>query len=347
MHELGAKSKTVAAFAASRQRLAWLGLGLTGLVAGLFILSLGVGHAALPWGDLLAHRGQMDLSGPLMILREIRLPRAILAVLVGAGLGLSGAVLQGFLRNPLADPALIGASSTAALGAVLVFYSGLSAAWPPALPLGGLLGAGLAVVLIYALAGRDASALTLILAGVAVNSLAGAMTALALNFAPSPYAALEIVFWLLGSLANRSMEHVWLITPFVVVGCAMLASTGPALDALALGEDAARSMGVRLRRVRLMAIGGTALAVGAGVAVVGSVGFVGLMVPHLLRPFVGHRPSALLGLSALGGAALVLGADILVRLLSGGIEIKLGVVTAVLGGPFFLYLLMYTRRTMR
>lgn len=322
--------------------LLYAGLGL--LVAGLFVASLGVGYAPIPASLWLS--GNLDTNLAL-ILSEIRLPRALLGLLVGAALGLSGAALQGFLRNPLADAGLIGVSATASLGAVLVLYTGLAAGFALALPIGGLTGAALAVLLVYGLAGHDSSMLTLILAGVAVNSFASALTALALNLAPNPYAVLEIVFWLLGSLADRGMDQVALAAPFILFGCAALLTSGRALDALSLGEDTARSLGFSLPRLRLQVIGGTALAVGAAVAVTGSIGFVGLVVPHLLRPLVRHRPSALLGLSALGGAALLLAADIGVRLIPTEVELKLGVVTALVGGPFFLYLLMATRRQMQ
>ncbi len=315
---------------------------LTLLVAGLFVASLTVGRAALPWSELWGEGTQAETLR--LILGEIRLPRALLGLLVGAALGLSGAALQGFLRNPLADAGLIGISATASFGAVLALYSGLYASFALALPLGGLLGAAAGVLLIYLLAGHDSSLLTLILTGVAINSFAGALTALTLNFAPDPYAALEIVFWLLGSLADRSLDHVGLALPFILAGAAVLLTSRRALDALSLGEDTAASLGFRLATVRWQVIGGTALAVGAAVAVSGAIGFVGLVVPHLLRPWVGQRPGALLGASALGGAALLLAADIAVRLLPTELELKLGVVTALIGGPFFLHLLWQTRR---
>jgi iron complex transport system permease protein len=330
----------------SRNALLWSYLGLTALVIALFCISLLAGRAALPLGHLILQPANAGTEMVSTILFDIRLPRALLAVLVGAALGLSGAALQGFLRNPLADAGVIGVSATASLGAVLALYSGLAASFALALPLGGLLGAGLSVAVIYALAGRDASVLTLILAGVAVNSFAGALTALVLNLAPNPYAILEIVFWLLGSLADRSFDHVWLAAPFILIGAIWLLTTSRALDALSLGEDAAQSLGFSLTRVRLAVIGGTALCVGAAVAVSGAIGFIGLVVPHLLRPLAGQRPGALLGLSALGGAALLLAADIGVRLIPTQAELKLGVVTALIGGPFFLWLLLRTRRVL-
>ncbi len=320
-----------------------LALALAVLWLVLFLASLGIGRAPIaPWRALAA--ALTDPNSPeALILLQLRLPRALLATLVGASLGLAGAALQGLLRNPLAEPGVIGVSTCAALGAVLVFYTGWSSAFALALPLGGLAGAALSVALLYALAGQSASTLTLILAGVALNSFAGALTALALNLAPSPYAAYEIMFWLLGSVADRSLEHVALCTPFMLAGWALILTTGRALDALTLGEDVARSLGFDLRRVRLRLIIGVAACVGAGVAFTGAIGFVGLVVPHLLRRFVGGVPSRLLALSALGGAALTLAADLVVRLIAVGVELKLGVVTALLGAPFLGWLVLRSR----
>jgi iron complex transport system permease protein len=323
--------------------MAMLLLSLTTVVAVLFIVSLLTGQAFLPMIKLWLSSRSEDNDILRLILTEIRLPRALLAVLIGATLGLSGAVLQGLLRNPLAEPSLIGASATAALGAVLSFYFGLANLFPYALPLGGMLGAMVGVVLVLFLAGRDDKAFTLILAGVAINSLAASLTSLALNLAPSPYAALEIVYWLLGSLADRSFDQVRIATPFILLGWLLLFSSGRALDALSLGEDTARSLGFSLESLRLRIILGIGLAVGASVAVAGSIGFVGLVVPHLLRPWVQQRPSLLLSVSALAGAALTLAADIAARLLIPGTELKLGVVTALIGAPFFLHLLIKLR----
>lgn len=318
----------------------WLLTALAGITVCLFAASLLMGQTGLLG---LAVTRDADADTLWLILTAVRLPRALLAVLVGASLGLAGAVLQGMLRNPLADPAVLGPSTTAALGSVLAFYFGLSGIHPLLLPLGGIMGGLLGVGLVLGLAGRSHSALTLILAGAAVNSLAGALTALALNLAPNPFAALEIMFWLMGSLSDRSMDHVWLAAPFVLVGAALLATTGSALDALALGEDTARSLGVGLGGLRLRVVLGVGVAVGAAVAVAGSIGFVGLMVPHLLRPLVGQRPARLLLPSALGGAALLLAADLLVRVPMPGPELKVGVVTALLGAPFFLLILLRHR----
>jgi iron complex transport system permease protein len=279
-------------------------------------------------------------------MREIRLPRALLALLIGAGLGMSGAALQGYLRNPLAEPGLLGISGTAALGAAVALYTGLAAAVPLALPLAALAGAFAATLLVQGLAGAGAGSISLILAGIAVSSLAGALTSLVLNLSPNPFAASEIVYWLLGSLADRAMPHVLLAGPFILAGLALLATLGRALDALTLGEDAAASMGVTVGRTRTLAVLGTALAVGAGVAVAGAIGFVGLVVPHLLRPLVGALPSRLLPASALGGAALLLAADLAVRLIAPERDLKLGVLTALVGAPFFLWLVWRTRRSL-
>lgn len=319
--------------------MALLGSG----VAALFVLSLTVGPAAVAFGDSLRALFSDKADAVALIMQEVRLPRAILGLMIGATLGLSGAALQGYLRNPLAEPGLIGISPSASLGAVLAIYTGLTAVFPLALPLAALAAAFLAVVVVQALAGMRGGTLTIILAGVAVSSFAGAMTSLALNLSPNPFAAMEIMFWMLGSLTDRSMLHVWLAGPFMVLGWVMLAALARPLDALTLGGDTAASMGVDMRRVQFLAVFGTAVSVGAATAVAGAIGFVGLVVPHLLRPLVGARPSRLLAASALGGACLVLAADILVRLIAPERDLKLGVLTAIVGAPFFLWLVYRTR----
>jgi len=317
--------------------------GLALLALALFCASLALGPVGLSPGRLLGGLVGHGSAADTLIVQQIRLPRALLAVVIGAGLGMAGAALQGLLRNPLADPSVIGVSSTAGLGAVLAFYSGLAGALPLALPLGAVAGGLVAVCLLFVLCGRDAGTLTLILAGAGINSLAAALTALALNLSSSPFAIAELVFWLLGSLNDRSLDHVWLAVPPVVVGILLLARSGQALDALVLGEGVTQSLGFSVRRTRGLVVVGTALAVGPGVAVAGTIGFVGLAVPHLLRPLVGHQPSRLLWPSAAGGAALVLASDILVRLLPTAAELKLGVVTSMLGAPLFLALLLRLR----
>ncbi|MEP6608846.1 MAG: iron ABC transporter permease [Burkholderiaceae bacterium] len=321
---------------------------LLGTLAAILVLlslaSLAVGYATLDVGAAVAQWLQGESTLATLILIELRIPRTLLAILVGGSLGLAGAALQGLLRNPLAEPGILGVSSCAAFGAVIAFYSGASAAAPLALPLAGIAGALVAVGLLYALAGRDASTLTLILAGMAINGFAAAATALALNLSPNPFAVTEIVFWMMGSLADRSMVHLLLAAPLMLTGCALLLTSSRALDALTLGEDTAASLGVRLARHRFILVLGTALAVGSGVAVSGAVGFVGLVAPHLMRPWVAHQPSRLLIASALAGAVLVTSADIAIRLITIGPELKLGVVTALIGAPFFLVLVLRLRR---
>ena len=282
-------------------------------------------------------------SLPWLILWELRLPRTLLALLVGATLGLSGAALQGLLRNPLAEPGLLGVSAGAALGAVVAIYFGLAASFALAAPLLGIAGALGAAALTLAV-GRGGT-LTMILAGAAVSGLMAAGLALALNFAPSPWAAYEITTWLLGSLADRGWEQLLLALPFLLVGWACLAATARALDALTLGEAQAGSLGIDLARTRWLALAGTALSVGAATAVTGAIGFIGLLAPHLVRPFVGHQPSRVLLPSALFGAILLLYADIATRLIPTALELKVGVLTSLAGTPFFFWLVARLRRT--
>lgn len=282
-----------------------------------------------------------------LILFDIRLPRTLLAIIVGGTLGMAGAALQGLLRNPLAGPGLVGVSNCAALGAVIALYFGLQSFVWFAIPALGMLGAGISVLLIFSLAGANSSITTLILAGVAVNAVASSLISLALNFAPNPYAMSEMVFWLLGSLSNRSMADVTLALPFIIVGWLLILLSGRFLDALSLGEETAKSLGFHLSSHRALLVIGIALAVGAAVSVSGNIGFVGLVVPHLLRPLLGYQPGKLLFSSALGGAILVLLADITVQLSSPNQELKLGVVTALVGGPFFLFLIIKTRNSLQ
>lgn len=319
---------------------------LGALSAILFLVSLVVGYVPLDplaaVSDIIAGR---DSVGALVMV-ELRLPRALLGLMVGFSLGATGAALQGLLRNPLADPGVIGVSGAAALGAVIAFYSGLAGFLSIGLALGGLAGAGLATALLVLLARQGAGTTALILSGVAIGSLAGALTALALNLSPSPYAVMEVVFWLMGSLADRSLDHVLLAAPFMAVGWILLLGAGRALDGLSLGEETARSLGFDVMRLRLRIVVASAFAVGSAVAVAGAIGFVGLVVPHVLRPLVGHQPGPLVLVSGLGGAVLTLAADILVRVLPTHPELKLGVVTAIIGAPFLFSLLWRMRREM-
>jgi iron complex transport system permease protein len=317
---------------------------LAALVIVVAIASLAFGAVPLsPARIIAAAIGQGDRIAETIIV-ELRLPRMIIGLLVGAMLGLAGAVLQGYLRNPLAEPSVLGASNAAALGAVAAIYFGLAESHAVVLPLLSIATGFGALMLLFALAGRSESPLTLILAGIAVATLAGAGISLSLNLSPNPFAAMEIMTWLLGSIENRSIEHIWIALPCILIGATLLLIDGHALDALSLGEDGARSLGFDLRRVRLRLLFGVAIGVGGAVAVSGSIGFVGLIVPHMIRPFTDRSPSAILLPSMLGGAALLTLADVLVRLIPSSNELKLGVVTAFLGVPVFLVHLLRERR---
>ncbi len=306
--------------------------------------SLMVGPAPIRPGAVLAALvGQADAITRDIVL-QIRAPRAILAVLIGAVLGLSGAALQGLLRNPLADPAVIGTSNAAALGAVIALYFGLARSFPLALPGMAVAGALIGLLALLPVARRGEGPSTLILAGVAVSALAGAGVSLALNLAPNPFAVSEIAFWLLGSLTDRSFQHVVLAAPLILIGAALVLLQARALDGLTLGEDAARSLGFDLDRVRLMIVAGVAIGVGAAVAVSGAIGFIGLIAPHLVRPFTDGRPSRALIPSALAGAALLSLADLAVRLVPTSTELRLGVVTSFIGAPVFILILLRGRR---
>ena len=279
-----------------------------------------------------------------IVAQQIRFPRAALALVVGAALGASGAALQGLFCNPLAEPGVTGVTSAAGLGAVLAIYFGLAAIHPAVLPTLAIVGALASASILYFLSRSGAGAVALILAGVAVSSFATALTALALSFSANPYAMSEMVLWMLGSLKDRTMNDLAYAFPLVAVGIALLFSAARGLDALTLGEDAARSLGVDVPSVRGRVVLGVALATGAATAAAGAVSFVGLVVPHLLRPFCGYQPARLILPSALGGAALVSAADVALRLIAPDGQLLLGVVTAMLGAPFFLWLIARMRR---
>lgn len=282
------------------------------------------------------------MPNALIILLELRLPRAILAVSLGAGLGGAGAAMQGYLRNPLADPGLFGIAPAAALGAVLSFWTGLAAAaWT--LPLFALTGAGGAMGLLGIIAGKQGSASLFTLSGMMIASLAGALMSLAISLAPTPFALSEIVTWLMGALTDRGWHEVWIAAPLTLLGLAILRASGAGLDALVLGEMAARSLGLDPRRLQALLIAGVGLTVGSGVAVAGIIGFVGLIVPHLVRPLTDRRPSSLIVPSALAGALLLLAADCLCRVLPLVGELRLGIALSLIGAPFFLVLLLRLR----
>jgi iron complex transport system permease protein len=325
-----------------------LALALAALVALLAVVSLMSGPASIsPHQALAGLFGGEGVEG--IIARDIRLPRTLLAVLIGATFGLSGAALQGLLRNPLAEPALFGAPQAASVGASFMIAYGFAGATSFAVPLAGILGALLSIGGLVAIAGRRASLTVTLLAGLAFASFAGAGTALILNLAPTPYAALEVAFWLLGSLEDRSVDHLLIAVPFLVASWLLLGLNARSYRALTLGEDAAASLGVDLNRTRMMVVVGTAFGVGAAVAVAGSVGFIGLVAPHLVRRWVGSDPARVCLPAALMGAALLTAADIAVRLIPANpnataIELKLGVVTSLIGVPFFLAMIFKERR---
>jgi iron complex transport system permease protein len=316
------------------------------LVVLLVLVSLGTGPVRLSPPTVIEALFGSGSDVQQMIVREIRLPRAILGFAIGAILGLSGAALQGLLRNPLASPSLFGAPQSAAFGAVLMIAFGLADVRSYALPVAAIAAAFASVFVLLMVAGRNAGLLILILAGLAISSLAGAATALVMNLSSNPFAALEITFWLLGSLEDRSFRHVMLALPFIVAGAIILFSQRHAFRTLSLGEETARSLGVDVGRLRLMVIVGVALGVGGAVAVSGTIGFIGLVAPHLMRPLIGHDPARLLVPSALTGSALLLAADIAVRLIPSNGDIKVGVLTSIIGVPFFLYLIMRERRAL-
>jgi len=303
---------------------------------------------ALPL-SLLAGRVWIDPLAPetrntAVILVELRLPRALLAIVVGAGLGGAGAAMQGYLRNPLADPGLFGIAPGAALGAVLSLWTGYAAAaWT--LPLFALAGAASAMALLALIAGRDGGIALFTLAGLMIASLAGALMSLAISLSPSPFAMSEIVTWLMGAVADRGWREVWIAAPLTLAGLAFLIASTRSLDALTLGDEAARSLGIDPARLQLILIAGIGLTVGAGVAVAGIISFVGLIVPHLMRALTDRRPSSLIVPSALAGALLLLVADCLCRVLplAGG-ELRLGIALSLIGAPFFLHLLLRMRR---
>ncbi|MEQ8298964.1 MAG: iron ABC transporter permease [Hyphomonas sp.] len=311
-------------------------LGLVCLVQ--FALSVLVGSAPMGLGETLGALFGQGTEASRIIVWEIRLPRAVAAFGVGAALGLSGAGLQGLLQNPLAGPGVLGVSAFASLGAVIAIYFGLAAAGSFAVPLAAILFSGLAVALLLSAAGRGASTVTLLLVGIGLSSLAGALTSLALNLAPNPYSLSDLINWMLGSVANRSWADVGMVAPAWALGAVAVIMAGPSLRALSLGEETAASLGVNPARARLLIIIGTSLLAGASVAVAGTIGFVGMVAPHIVRPLVKHDPQRVLLPSALAAGAMLLGADMLVRVLPFSQELKLGVAAALFGAPVFIWI---------
>lgn len=313
----------------------------TGTALGLLLLALFALSLAVPWGPLGALLAQQPELG-MAVLQELRLPRALLALVYGATLGASGAAIQALFANPLASPDLTGTTSGAALGAVVTAYLfGFSA--PLALSLGAVAGALGALGLLLALAGPRAETATLLLCGLAISALAGALTTLALALAPSPFAFYDAYDWLMGSLVDRSLaQAAFAGVPALIVLALLLRLRAP-LDALTLGEEVAQSLGHDLARLRLQVICLTALGVGACVAICGAIGFIGLVAPIFARRLTGGHPGRAILAAAVIGAILLLAADLVVRTAPLGRTLPIGVVTALLGAPFFLWLVAHMR----
>jgi iron complex transport system permease protein len=297
-----------------------------------------IGPVAIPIDRWFAAARGQGHAGDMIVIWQIRLPRALAALLSGMALGASGAALQGLLRNPLAEPGVLGVSAVAALSATLVIFWGLAATTPFAVPVAAIAGALVATALVTVAALRTSSVLTLVLVGVGLSSFAGAMMALVLNFAPNPFTLADLVNWTLGSVANRSLNDLAVVLPFFVPGMALLLILARGLSVLTLGEEAAASAGLDLMRLRLGILLGTGLATGASIATAGAIGFVGIVAPHLVRPLVGYDPARSLLPSALLGGFMVLVADIGVRLIATPAELKLGVVAALVGAPVFVWI---------
>jgi iron complex transport system permease protein len=317
---------------------------LSGIVLAL-ISAITLGSTPLPILDVVRGLFGQSEPGTHIIIWEIRMPRALAAFLVGASLGLSGAALQGLLRNPLADPGVLGISSAASLGATATLFFGLSTSFVWATPLAAIVCAILATGILGLAAVRTQSVVTLILIGVGVSSLCGAFLALMMNFAPNPFSLADMVNWTMGTVANRSFDDLAIAAPFLAVGTMFLIASARGLDALTLGEEAAAGLGLNLARTRLWVVIGTGLVTGAGVSIGGAIGFVGLVAPHMVRPLVGHRPSQTLMPSALLAGLILILADIGVRVSPSDTELKLGVIAALIGAPVFIWIAARRRST--
>lgn len=302
-----------------------------------------LGSTALPADRLLAALFGGAEAGDRLVVWQIRLPRAIAAYIVGAALGISGAALQGLLRNPLAEPGVLGVSASASLMATFALYYGIASITPWAVPIAAIIGALTATALITIAALRTQSVVTLILIGVGLSSFAGAAMSLLMNLAPNPFSLSDMINWMLGSVANRSFDEITLAAPFILAGGATLFATRRGLSALTLGEEAAAGIGLNLRRQQIFTVVGAGLATGGAVALAGAIGFVGIVAPHIIRPFVGHDPARSLVPSALFSGLILVVADIFVRLMTTSAELKLGVVAALIGAPAFVWIAMQRR----
>ena len=325
------------------KQIGWLTPALVAAsVVAVFAACL-LGSTPLPANKVLAALFLSGDAGDQLVVWSIRLPRAVAAFVVGAALGISGAALQGLLRNPLADPGVLGVSASATLAATFALYYGLVALNPWVLPLSAILGALLATTLIALAAIRTQSVVTLILIGVGLSSFAGAAMSLLMNMAPNPFSLSDMINWMLGSVANRSFDQILLAAPFLAIGAGMLFINRRGLTALTLGEEAASGIGLNLRHQRIYTVLGAGLATGASVSLAGAIGFVGIVAPHIVRPLVGHDPArSLIPSALLAGLFLVL-ADIGVRIAPTDNELKLGVVAAIIGAPVFVWIAMRRR----
>lgn len=315
---------------------------ITASVLAIFAACL-LGSTPLPADKVIAaFFGGADV-GDRLVVWQIRLPRAIAAFITGAALGISGAALQGLLRNPLAEPGVLGVSASASLFATFSLYYGFAALSPWVLPVSAIAGALAATVLIALAAIRTRSVVTLILIGVGLSSFSGAAMTLLMNLAPNPFSLSDMINWMLGSVANRSFQEVGLVAPFILAGGGILLVSRRGLSALTLGEEAATGVGLNLRNQRILTVLGAGLATGGSVALAGAIGFAGIVAPHIIRPLVKHDPArSLIPSALLAGLFLVL-ADIGVRLLPTSNELKLGVVAALVGAPAFVWIAMRRR----
>lgn len=307
------------------------------------VVACTLGSTSMGFARLLSALLGQSSAGDMVVIWEIRLPRALAAYVVGMALGASGAALQGLLRNPLAEPGVLGVTATASLSATYALYFGLAASsvyWLPIYAIGGAL-AATALLAVAAL--RIQSVVTLILLGVGLSSFSGAAMSLLLNLAPNPFSLADMINWMLGSVANRSFEDIQAVLPFVLAGLAILFVSRRGLSALTLGEEAASGIGLNLRRQRIAVVLGAGLATGASVALAGAIGFVGIVAPHLVRPMVAYDPARSLVPSAMLAGIILVVADIGVRLLPTSSELKLGVVAAIIGAPAFVWIAVSRR----
>lgn len=312
-------------------------------VALIAAMSLGeVGLSGAQYAQAFSDPG----SGPGLILWQVRAPRAVCAVAVGVALGLSGALMQGLLRNPLAEPGVLGVSATASLGGALVLVAGAGMV-TGAVELASMAGAGIGAAALVAFAARIRAPEALILFGVALSSFAGAATALIFNLSPSPIATAEVMAWLLGSVQNRGWGDVLWVSAALVPAGVLAGLSAPGLKALSLGDETARTLGLPLDRLRLLALIAASLAAGAAVATAGVIGFVGLVAPHLVRTSVRADPGRVLVPSALAGGLILVVADLMTRITPTDQELKLGVFTALVGAPLFALIAWRAARAWR